>query len=106
MKVSCLTSIWEILIPSHFNDGSEVNLDHHNKWDEWVLDIANGLTVLKPAKGRWIDLGGKRYTEPMIPVRIACTEDEIIRVAKFTKDHYEQIKVMFYRIADKVYIYP
>jgi len=98
--------IWEILVPVNFNDGQEVPVDHHKEWDSKVREIANGLTILKSAKGQWISDEGTLFAEKMIPVRIACNGSEIRLIANITLEHYKQIKVMYYRIADEVTIYP
>ena len=97
--------IWELLVPVSWNTGRDIPISHHRDWDAKVRDIADGLTILKAAKGQWISPDGDLYSEHMIPVRVACTEEEIKKIARFTLSHYNQEKVMFYRIADKVYIY-
>jgi hypothetical protein len=99
------TYLWEILVPSTFNDGEEVSVVHHKKWDNYVKSIADGLTILKSAKGQWVSESGNVFFDTMIPVRIACTVLEIKKIADYTKKHYKQEKVMFYRISDKVHIY-
>jgi hypothetical protein len=40
----------------------------------------------------------------MIPVRIACTQDQIETIADWTAKYYEQQAVMYYRVSDYVVI--
>jgi hypothetical protein len=97
--------LWEILVPKADNDGNEFSIDYHRKWDSMVREMAGGLTIMRSAKGIW-DSGNKVYEERMIPVRIACTEDEIRDILNLTKNYYNQIKVMAYSISEKVIIFP
>ena len=94
--------LWEILVPTMFEDNKNpVRLRHHKKWDDYVRAISNGLTIMKPAKGQWI-YNGDIYEDRVIPVRITCTEKQIIQIMKFTKKHYRQIDVMAYVVSEKV----
>lgn len=70
-----------------------------------MRNIAGGLTIYKPAKGQWVEPDSKDvYGERMIPVRIACTENQIRKIANFTIKHYRQLAVMVYVISEKVLI--
>lgn len=40
----------------------------------------------------------------MIPVRIACSEEQIHGIAKFTAGYYQQEAVMYYLVSEKVFI--
>jgi len=40
----------------------------------------------------------------MIPVRIVCSEQQIEAISDMTAVYYEQLAVMFYRVADLVKI--
>lgn len=85
------------------NDGRPIRTRFHKVWDKKVRAITGGLTILTPAKGQWLSAEtGTLYIERMIPVRIACTRDEIITIAGFSKKYYEQDKILVYRIADEV----
>jgi hypothetical protein len=94
----------DIVVPCMMND-SPVRTVHHKNWDTKVRNIAGGLTILKPAKGQWISDSGEHIMERVIPVRIACTESNIKRIAKITSEHYKQEKVLYYCVADKVHFY-
>lgn len=95
--------MWEILVPTMRNDGRPIRTRFHRVWDDKVREISGGLTILTPAKGQWISSeSGKLFTERMIPVCIACTKNDIITIAKFTKKYYEQEKILVYKIADEV----
>lgn len=99
-------SLWEILVPTIFgNNNKPVSTKHHKQWDKRVRDISDGLTILKPAKGQWVDKStNKLYEERIIPVRIACTRPEIEKIINFTIKHYRQLAVMCYKISDEVII--
>ena len=55
------------------------------------------------AKGQWI-YDGKLFSERMIPVRLACSREQIEKVIDFTIKYYEQIAVMAYKISEEVII--
>lgn len=95
--------LWEIMVPTVRNDGAPIRTRQHREWDRRVRAVAGGLTVLKPARGQWVHQG-KLYAERMIPVRIACTREEIERIIDITLDFYQQIEVMAYRVSDEVII--
>lgn len=111
--------MWEILVPnsmpSHtpFTESAEcphtgdpinkITMYHHKKWDDKVRSIAGGLTVMRTAKGEWVNDTNHLYRERMIPVRIVCTLNEIKELAVWTKTHYEQEAILFYKISDEVY---
>jgi hypothetical protein len=96
--------LYEILVPTVRNSGKPYRTRFHRVWDAKVRTITEGLTILSPVKGQWVDRG-KLYSERMIPVRIACTREQILEVAKFTAIYYEQLAVLFYRVSDEVTIY-
>ena len=91
--------IWEILVPTIHADGSRIVVPFHQQWDAKVRAIANGLTILSPAKGQWISPSGTLFRERMIPVRIFCTEEQIEQIARMTIEHYDQEAVMYYRVS-------
>lgn len=90
--------LWEILVPV-----KSIKKRHHKKWDRKVSQIAGGLTLFKPKKGRWLS-GSKLFCEKMIPVRIAATEEELQEIARFTAKHYDQKAVMYYLVSENVVI--
>jgi hypothetical protein len=97
------TELWEILVPTQTNEGKPFRTRFHRVWDERIRSITGGLTVLKPAKGQWVHKG-KLFEERMIPVRIACSEEQINQIIDITLDYYKQLAVMAYRISDCVII--
>lgn len=99
-----MTELWEILVPHAFNNGTKVDIAHHHRWDDHVRDIAGGLTILKTAQGIWESPDGAIFRERMIPVRIACNEEQIRAIVDFTIAHYDQIAVMAYRVSEHVII--
>lgn len=102
-----MSELWEILVPTKMiRDGQLKNVTtrYHRVWDEKVRAISGGLTVLQPAKGHWVSPDGELFKERMIPVRIACTEEQIEHIADMTAKYYNQKAVMFYQVSRKVKI--
>lgn len=112
--------LWEVLVPANGGYGraikklathekqSEVEPRiklHHQKWDEQVRSISKGLTILRSSKGQWVDKGGRVIKELVIPVRIACTRKQFIKILELTKKHYCQDVVVGYRLSDEVFFY-
>jgi hypothetical protein len=97
-------ALWEIMVPCNYNDGTPVKTKHHKYWDRKVREITGGLTIMKPAKGQWLDKG-ILYEDKVIPVRIACIEDHIDEIIKLTLYHYDQVAVMAYMISNNVKIF-
>jgi hypothetical protein len=97
-----MKAVWEILIPAESNSGVEFSLEHHQKWDAFVKDITGGLTVMKSAKGQWVDKKGKTYFDKTIPCRIACSRKKIKKIIDFTIKHYEQRAVYAYKVSKTV----
>lgn len=95
--------LWEILVPKSKRSG-QFSYEHHKKWDQFVKDTAGGLTIYKSAKGEWISPDGKLYKDGIIPVRIACTEEDIHKIIDFTIKHYSQEAVMATLISEKTII--
>lgn len=95
-------SLWEILVPKYSNEGKEFPIKHHHLWDEKVRKIAGGVTILKTAKGQWINTKGKLFAEKMIPVRVYCNEKEIEKIIQLSLEHYNQEAVMAYELSPNV----
>lgn len=96
--------LWEILVPTVRNDGRPFRLRYHRVWDERVKAIAGGLTVVTPVRGTWVSQTSEVFKERMIPVRIMCTRDEIMEIARMSKTYYEQEAIMVYKVSDEVFI--
>ena len=94
--------LWEILVPRCSNDGLEYELAYHRQWDDRVREIAGGLTILRTAKGHWVNPAGVTFVEEMIPVRIYCSEGNIEKIIDMTLDHYDQEAVLAYEISRNV----
>ena len=94
--------LWEILVPCTI-DNEHIKLKHHKQWDKFVQRISGGLTILKPVKGIWV-FKNESTEERMIPVRMACTEKEMLKIVNFTAEHYQQKSVMVYKLTEEVYI--
>lgn len=96
--------LWEILVPTQRNNGKPIRTRYHRVWDSKVREISNGLTILPVTKGQWVSSDGSLFSERMIPVRIACTEEQINTIIDMTIRYYDQLAVMAYRVSDKVII--
>lgn len=103
MKNSNL-KLWQILVPTVKMDGTGYyKTKYHKVWDSKVRAITGGLTIVPPVKGQWVH-NGEVYLERMIPVQIACTEEQIEQIADMTAKYYDQLAVMYYLISEKVFI--
>ena len=95
------TLLWEIMVPTVRNDGTPFRLRYHRVWDEKVRKISPGLTIMKPATGQWIDPADQTlYKERMIPVRIACSREQIEEIMDMTGKYYDQIAVMAFLVSE------
>jgi len=95
--------LYEILVPTQYNTGKPVRTRHHKEWDKVVRKIAGGLTILRPVKGQWVDRT-TIYHDRLIPVRIACSKEQIEKIAKFSLTHYKQEAIMYYVLSHEVKI--
>jgi hypothetical protein len=73
-------------------------------WDAKVREATGGMTVMPPVQGQWVSSTKTLHLERMIPVRIACTKEQIEAIAEMTAKYYEQQAVMFYCISNEVFI--
>lgn len=112
--------LWEILVPTQMDNLTKTKVKpirtrHHREWDKFVRSISGGLTVITPVKGQWVShsVVAQQYAqttvavlfeERMIPVRIACSREDIGKIIQFTLTHYRQEAVMCYRLSDEVMI--
>ena len=92
--------LWEILVPYKMGR-KNVQVPYHQEWDAKVVELVGGLTIMKVAKGIWVSLTNKKHKELMIPVRIACDEDQIKQIMAMTLIHYKQEAVFAYEISQK-----
>lgn len=97
-------TLYEILVPTVRNNGRPFRLRHHRVFDKWVRKLCGGLTIFQPAKGQWLAPDGTVFSERMIPVRIACSREQIERIADFVAKHYEQLAVMYWLVSSEVAI--
>ncbi len=96
--------VWEILVPTTMPDGRPIRTRQHRVWDNQVRKITGGLTIMPPVRGQWISQDDELYQERMIPVRIACTREQMDTIADMTAKFYQQIAIMFYHISSEVVI--
>ena len=97
-------NLYEILVPTLRNDGRPIRTRFHRVWDAKVRAITGGLTILAPAKGQWVSPQGELFAERMIPVRVACSPEQIEKIADVTAAYYEQKAVLFYQVSNNVRI--
>lgn len=95
--------LWEILVPTVSNAGKPFRTRYHRVWDAKVRAITGGLTIMPVAKGQWVH-GSDLFVERMIPVRIACTREQIEQIIDLTAQYYDQIAVMAHKVSDEVII--
>lgn len=95
--------LWEVLVPTIMG-GKPIRTKYHREWDKKVRALSGGLTILTPAKGNWVAPDGELFIERMIPVRIMCSELQMIRISDFTANYYKQQAVMYYVVSEKVFI--
>lgn len=93
--------MWEILVPAS-NKTQEFTYDHHKAWDEFVIHVSGGITIMKTVKGEWVSPDNVRFKDRMIPVRVKCTRKQMQRIIKFTINHYQQEAVLAYKLSDEV----
>ena len=96
-------TLWEILVP-RFSKRKEYTLDHHKTQDAHVRGIARGVTILRTAKGHWVNPEGTVFVEEMIPVRIHCTKSQIEQIMDHTLAYYHQEAVFAYEVSNNVII--
>lgn len=83
----------------------EIAMSHHYEWDDYVRKVAGGVTIFRSAQGEWVEPEtNRRYSERMIPVQVACSREDMLKIATFTKEHYNQKKVFFYEVSNRVFI--
>jgi len=96
--------LWEIMVPTISNEGVPWRTRYHRVWDAKVREITGGLTIMPVSKGQWISPVGEIFIERMIPVRIACSEEQINLIMDMTAKHYSQKAVMAQLISENVII--
>jgi hypothetical protein len=95
---------YEILVPTISNEGKPYRLKYHRVWDNIVREISGGLTIIAPIKGQWVSTNGEVFKERMIPVRLACSKEQIEEIADITAKYYNQKAIIYYLISDEVTI--
>jgi len=98
--------IWCILIPTLKSEHASkpyFSTKHHREWDKFVRKTSGGLTIFAPGKGQWISPESELIVERIIPVNIACTDEEFKKIINFTIKHYNQDSLMYYKISDEVF---
>jgi hypothetical protein len=102
-EVTSISNMWEILVPTiHRETGRPIKTRFHKVWDKEIYGITKGLTITKPTIGKWVSDENELFEERMIPVRIACTRDEILEIMRITKKYYNQLAVICYKISEEV----
>ena len=96
---------WQIYVPKNDPKGNKYILEYHRAWDNQVRSVAGGLTIYPPAIGQWVDpTDNELIREPVIPVQVACTREQMEQIADITAVHYSQRAVMFYCLSDTVVV--
>ena len=93
------------MVPTIYGDTEKpIRTKHHKNWDAYVRKITGGLTICSVSKGQWLDRNKKLWEERIIPVQVACSEDQIEKIIKFTLSHYRQKAVMYCVLSEEVKI--
>lgn len=96
------SQLWEVLVPTESNDGTPFRTAHHRQWDDFVTAIAGGMTLVRPMRGTWVDRASDvAYTERVIPVRVVCSQEQIVEIAKEAARHYDQAAVLAYLVSKR-----
>lgn len=99
-----VTELWEILVPTVHKNGKPIRTRFHRVWDHKVREISKGMTIMPVAKGQWVDPEGNLFKERMIPVRVACTREQIEEIIDYTLEYYNQAAVMVYKVSSETII--
>jgi len=99
---SILPSFLEV--PTQHNDGRPIHTRFHKIWDEKVKTISGGLTILHPTIGYWVN-EEVTQRERMIPVRVACTREQLDKILDITLKYYEQRTIFAYKLSEEVIVY-
>jgi hypothetical protein len=97
--------LYEILVPTVRPDGRPISTRFHRVWDEKVRAVSGGLTVLHPVKGQWVAPCGTLFAERMIPVRIACSREQIDAIADMAAKYYQQQAILYWKVSSEVVIH-
>lgn len=98
-----VTNLYEILVPTiHRKTNKPITTRFHRVWDKQVYAITGGMTIMPPSKGKWICNKGDMYEERMIPVRIACTKEQMGEIMKMTIKYYDQLAILAYKLSNEV----
>lgn len=98
-----IKQLWEILVPYKMGR-KNVQVPYHQEWDAKVITISGGMTIMKLVKGVWMSPTNNTHKELMIPVRIACSEEQIREIGAMTIVHYKQEAVFITLISEKAII--
>ena len=79
-----MKKLYQILVPTVRNNGKPIRTRFHRVWDSKVREVTGGLSIIAPIKGQWICGNGDLYSERMIPVNIACTEEQMKKIVEIT----------------------
>jgi len=85
--------MYEVYVPATDPEGRLIEMAYHHIWDAKVRKLTQGLTVFQPAKGQW-ENEGVLYRDIMLPVRIACTPEQLEEIVNMTAAHYRQRAVI------------
>ncbi len=97
--------VWKIYVPTRFNTGGIIPIEHHNTWDKAMSEQVGGLTLLGTVKGMWTNEYSDMFKERMIVVMLLVSnERDIPNVIKFTKEHYRQEAILIIDTHEDAYI--
>lgn len=97
--------VWEILVPMRNDRGLRIDAENHYRWDEKIVKITGGLTIMRSlGEGKYLEKSGNIIKEGMVPVRVACTEEQIKEIMEITREHYKQEAVFAMLVSSQALI--
>jgi hypothetical protein len=97
-----MAELWAVMVPVTQPNGERFPEEYHREWDRKVIEISKGMTLFQTAKGTWVSPEGEVFKEPMIPVMMICTKEQVDKIVDFTGMYYNQKAVMYFRVSDFV----
>lgn len=83
--------------------GKEIKQYDPKGWDEFVINMAGGLTIVKKTAGHWQHpTTGIKIREQMVIVQVACEPEQLNKILDFSLDYYKQDAIMAYEVSPNV----
>jgi len=96
-------SLFEIVIPTHYNDQKPISAERHQTFYNYVLLYSNGITISGPMIGHWKNNIGIIQKEEVITVKFTTSNGYAEKIARYAQSLYYQNKIMYYKLSDSVH---